>query len=67
MSFQDQTVKNCCHDHMSSTELFQFLFQTCLHLNEPELQSGCTCIKKSLESQLSTSSQLYASESYVII
>ena len=45
-SFQGQTGKNCYHDHMSSSELFQFLFQTCLHLKEPELQSGgCTCIQ----------------------
>ena len=39
-AFQGQTGKNCYHDHMSSSELFQFFFQMCPHLKEPELQSG---------------------------
>ena len=39
-SFQGQTGKKGYHDRMSSLELFQFLFQTYLHLKEPELQSG---------------------------
>ena len=53
-SFQGQTGKNCYHDHMSSSERYQFIFQTCLHLKERELQSG-GMYTFFLESHLSTS------------
>ena len=53
-SFQGETGKNCYLDHISSSELFQFLFQTCFHLKEPELQSGGMSTIF-LESHLSTS------------